>query len=75
MVSKKIEYYDVIEYPIITEKAVDLISTSNRLTFMLNTNTTKNIVLSFIGIDKIIYQKKWITLYDKKAKRDLFTVK
>lgn len=48
---------------------------SDRLTYMLNTNTTKNVILTFIGIDKIISQSKWVTLYDKKAKKHLFTIK
>jgi len=41
MVSKKLEFYDVVEYPVITEKSVDLISTANRLTFIVNKKSTK----------------------------------
>jgi large subunit ribosomal protein L23 len=39
--SKKKEYYEIIEYPVITEKAVDLITKENRLTFIVNKNSTK----------------------------------
>jgi len=28
--AKTLEYYDIVEYPVITEKAVDLISTQNK---------------------------------------------
>ncbi|MEI8364555.1 MAG: 50S ribosomal protein L23 [archaeon] len=38
---KKVEYYEIIEYPIITEKAVDLITRENRLTFVVAKKATK----------------------------------
>ncbi len=33
---KNIEYYDIVEYPVITEKSVNLISSDNRITFVVN---------------------------------------
>ncbi len=38
---KKTEYYEIIEYPVITEKAVDLITKENRLTFIVANKATK----------------------------------
>lgn len=31
-----LEYYQVIEYPVITEKTVNLISADNKITFVVN---------------------------------------
>jgi ribosomal protein uL23 len=39
--TKKLEYYEVVEYPVVTEKAVDLISSANRLTFIVNKKSNK----------------------------------
>jgi len=33
---KNVEYYDIVEYPVITEKSVNLISSDNRITFVVN---------------------------------------
>jgi ribosomal protein uL23 len=40
MTTKK-EYFEIIEYPVITEKSVNLISSDNRLTFIVNKNADK----------------------------------
>jgi ribosomal protein L23 len=38
---KNIEYYDIVEYPVITEKTVNLISTNNRISFIVNKSSNK----------------------------------
>ena len=38
---KNLEFYDIIEYPIITEKTVNLISAYNRITFVVHKTATK----------------------------------
>jgi ribosomal protein L23 len=38
---KNVEYYDIVEYPVITEKSVNLISSDNRITFVVNKTANK----------------------------------
>lgn len=35
------EYYDVIYYPLISEKAVNMIETENKIAFLVNKDATK----------------------------------
>jgi len=72
MVSKKIEYYDVIEYPIITEKAVDLISTSNRLTFIVNIKSKKSEIKEAVEKMYDVKVKTVNTLLDRKNRKKAF---
>jgi len=72
MVSKKVEYYDVIEYPIITEKAVDLISTSNRLTFIVNIKSKKSEIKEAVEKMYNVKVKTVNTLLDRKNRKKAF---
>jgi hypothetical protein len=48
---------------------------SSRFTYMYNTSITKNVILDFVGVDYIVSKREWITLYDLKAKKNLFQIK
>lgn len=69
---KAIEYYDVIEYPVITEKAVDLISTANRLTFIVNKSSTKSQIKDAVEKMYKVKVKTVNTLLDRKNRKKAF---
>ncbi len=76
MAQKKIEFYDVVEYPIITEKTVNLISTDNRVSFVVNKNANKQQIKE--AIEKIykVKVKKVNVLFDaKNRKKAMVTLK
>ncbi|MDD3975747.1 MAG: 50S ribosomal protein L23 [Candidatus ainarchaeum sp.] len=69
---KIIEYYDVVEYPVITEKAVDLISTANRLTFVVNKKSTKAQIKDAVEKMYNVKVKTINTLLDRKNRKKAF---
>lgn len=69
MKHKVLEYYDVIEYPVITEKAVDLISTQNRLTFIVNKKATKKEIKEAVEKLYTVKVKTVNTLIDRKNRK------
>jgi large subunit ribosomal protein L23 len=70
--TKTLEYYDVVEYPVITEKAVDLISTQNRLTFIVNKKATKRQVKEAVEKLYNVKVKTINTLVDRKNRKKAF---
>lgn len=70
--AKTLEYYDVVEYPVITEKAVDLISTQNRLTFVVNKKATKRQVKEAVEKLYNVKVKTINTLLDRKNRKKAF---
>jgi large subunit ribosomal protein L23 len=69
MVSKKLEFYDVVEYPVITEKSVDLISTANRLTFIVNKKSTKKEIKEAVEKMYAVKVKSVNVLLDRKNRK------
>ena len=69
---KVIEYYDVVEYPVITEKSVDLISTANRLTFIVNKTSTKAQIKDAVEKMYKVKVKTVNTLLDRKNRKKAF---
>lgn len=72
----QLEYYDILEYPIITEKTVNLISTDNRVSFVVNKKATKPLIKD--AVEKIynVKVKKVNVLFDtKNRKKAMVTLK
>jgi large subunit ribosomal protein L23 len=69
---KKTEYYEIIEYPIITEKAVDLITRENRLTFVVANKATKAQVKEAAEKMYNIKVSKVNLLFDTKNRKKAF---
>lgn len=73
---KNIEYYDVIEYPVITEKTVNLISTDNRITFVVNKSSTKEQIKNAVEKMYNVKVKKINVIKDRKnRKKAMVTLK
>ena len=73
--SDKQEYYDIIEYPIITEKTVDLISSANRLTFVVHRQATrKQIKEAMEKLYKVKVKKVNVLFDSKNRKKALITL-
>jgi len=70
--TKKTEYYEVIEYPVITEKAVDLITAHNRLTFIVATRATKAQVKDAVEKMYAVKVKTINLLLDTKNRKKAF---
>ncbi len=76
MTEKQLEYFDVIEYPIITEKTVNLISTNNRISFVVNKKANKSQIKE--AVEKIYNVKvqKINVLHDtRNRKKAMVTLK
>jgi len=81
-VSEKAEYHDVVLYPLITEKAVNMIEAENKLCFIVDRKATKALVKEAletayeIKIDSVKVlndrkgRKKAIVKINKKFKAD-----
>jgi ribosomal protein uL23 len=69
---KTLEYYDIVEYPVITEKAVDLISTQNRLTFIVNKKANKRQIKEAVEKLYNVKVKTINTLVDRKNRKKAF---
>lgn len=70
--TKNLEYYDVVEYPVITEKAVDLISSQNRLTFIVNKKANKRDIKEAVEKLYNVKVKTINTLVDRKNRKKAF---
>ncbi len=70
--TKKTEYYEVIEYPVITEKAVDLITAHNRLTFIVSLRATKAQVKDAVEKMYSVKVKTVNLLLDTKNRKKAF---
>lgn len=70
--SKILEYYDVVEYPVITEKSVDLISTQNRLIFIVNKKATKQQIKQAVEKLYNVKVKTINTLVDRQNRKKAF---
>ncbi|NCP72413.1 50S ribosomal protein L23 [archaeon] len=70
--AKTLEYYDIVEYPVITEKAVDLISTQNKLTFIVNKKSNKAEIKAAVEKLYKVKVKTINTLVDRKSRKKAF---
>jgi len=70
--TKKTEYYEVIEYPVITEKAVDLITAHNRLTFIVSLRATKAQIKDAVEKMYAVKVKTVNLLLDTKNRKKAF---
>jgi len=70
--TKKTEYYDIVQYPVITEKAVDLITAHNRLTFIVSTRATKAQVKDAVEKLYAVKVKTVNLLLDTKNRKKAF---
>ena len=69
---KKIEYYQVLEYPVITEKSVNMISINNRVTFVVNKQATKKEIKEAVEKLYNVKVKTVNVLFDRKNKKKAF---
>lgn len=69
---KKIEYYEVLEYPVITEKTVNMISTTNRVTFVVNKASTKKEIKDAVEKLYNVKVKTVNVLFDRKNRKKAF---
>lgn len=72
MKTKTLEYYDVVQYPVITEKAVDLISSQNRLTFIVDKKATKRQIKEAVEKLYNVKVKTINTLLDRQNRKKAF---
>jgi ribosomal protein uL23 len=72
MKTKTLEYYDVVQYPVITEKAVDLISSQNRLTFIVDKKANKKQIKEAVEKLYNIKVKTINTLIDRQNRKKAF---
>lgn len=70
--TKKTEYFEIIEYPVITEKAVDLITKENRLTFIVANKATKAQIKEAAEKMYNIKVSKVNLLFDTKNRKKAF---
>ena len=76
MKQKPLEYYDIIEYPIITEKAVNLISTDNRVSFIVNKKANKPQIKEAVEKTYNVKVQKVNVLFDtRNRKKAMVTLK
>ncbi|MFA5746357.1 MAG: 50S ribosomal protein L23 [archaeon] len=69
---KTLEYYEVIEYPVITEKTVNMISTTNRVTFVVNKASTKKAIKEAVEKLYAVKVKTVNVLFDRKNRKKAF---
>lgn len=69
---KKVEYYEVLEYPIITEKTVNMISTNNRVTFVVNKAATKEEIKDAVEKLYNVKVKTVNVLFDRQNRKKAF---
>ena len=69
---KTLEYYEVIEYPVITEKTVNMISTTNRVTFVVNKTATKKAIKEAVEKLYSVKVKTVNVLFDRKNRKKAF---
>ena len=66
---KALEAYEIIQYPVITEKAIGMIESENKLTFVVHNNSDKNEVKNAIEELYKIKVDKINILNDRKGKK------
>ncbi len=67
---KKIDFFDVVDYPLMTEKAINMIEKENKLVFILKkTSFTKKDVKKVIEEEFKVKVEKVNTLIDRKGKK------
>jgi large subunit ribosomal protein L23 len=66
---KSLKYYDILEYPVITEKSVNLISENNAITFIVSRSATKEEIKKAIEKMYKVKVKKINTLLDSKNRK------
>lgn len=69
---KNIEYFNVIEYPVITEKSVDLISKANRLTFIVNKEANRKMIKEAVEKLYSVKVKSVNVLLDRSNRKKAF---
>ncbi|MFH0905880.1 MAG: 50S ribosomal protein L23 [archaeon] len=69
---KALEYYDVIEYPVVTEKAVNEISAHNRLTFVVNKSANKRQIKDAVEKMYNVKVSRVNVLFDMKNRKKAF---
>ncbi len=72
MFMNKLEYHQVIEYPVITEKAVNLISANNRVVFIVNKLSTKKDIKEAVEKLYNVKVKTVTTLFDRQNRKKAF---
>lgn len=67
-----LEYYQVIEYPVITEKTVNLISADNKITFVVNKAATKQEIKTAVEKLYNVKVESVNILFDRKNRKKAF---
>ncbi|MDD3244665.1 MAG: 50S ribosomal protein L23 [Candidatus ainarchaeum sp.] len=67
-----LEYYQIIEYPVITEKTVNLISADNKITFVVNKSATKKEVKAAVEKLYNVKVESVNLLFDRKNRKKAF---
>ncbi len=66
---KGLELHDVIEYPLISEKAVGLIESQNKVAFIVNKKATKTLVRSAVEKLYAVKVDSVKTIIDQKGRK------
>jgi len=67
-----LEYYQIIEYPVITEKTVNLISADNKITFVVNKSATKKEIKAAVEKLYNVKVESVNLLFDRKNRKKAF---
>lgn len=70
--AKKLELHEVIEYPLISEKAVGLIETQNKIAFIVNKKATKTEVRKAVEAIYSVKVDSVQTMRDQKGRKKAF---
>ncbi|MFA4906898.1 MAG: 50S ribosomal protein L23 [archaeon] len=66
---KELELHDVIEYPLISEKAVGLIESQNKVVFIVNKKATKTLVRNAVEKLYAVKVDSIQTIIDQKGRK------
>lgn len=67
-----LEYYQIIEYPVITEKTVNLISADNKITFVVNKSATKKEIKAAVEKLYNVKVESVNLLFDRRNRKKAF---
>jgi len=72
IMANTLEYYQIIEYPVITEKTVNLISADNKITFVVNKSATKKEIKAAVEKLYNVKVESVNLLFDRKNRKKAF---
>lgn len=72
IMANTLEYYQIIEYPVITEKTVNLISADNKITFVVNKSATKKEIKAAVEKLYNVKVESVNLLFDRRNRKKAF---